>query len=266
GRHRPRRDARRARSPGRRGRRRRRGRPAREGDDDRRRGQGADPGVPRHLHLEDPLPGGPEAADAAAHARRLPAVLGLRRAAAADDPAPAARRVPAAAGHPPGARRGARRARGRRRRRADAGRRLATRRRPAPGHLLDPRRGRLLHARAGDRGDRRRPEAGQGARGLRHRLRALAGRRARIRRRRARHRARRDRARALRGGGAQPARLPHLGRARGGAVAADPHAGPALAQSRAPQGGGRGAREPRRGGVAPQAPAARARPAQDRRL
>ena len=42
--------------------------------------------------------------------------------------------------------------------------------------------------------------------------------------------------------------------------------GAALAQSRAPQGGARGAGEPRGGHVAPQAPAARARPAQDRRL
>ena len=40
--------------------------------------------------------------------------------------------------------------------------------------------------------------------------------------------------------------------------------GPALAQSRAPQGGARGAREPRRGRDAPQAPAADPRPAQDR--
>ena len=32
-------------------------------------------GVPGHLDLQDPLPGGPEAADAAAHARRLPALL-----------------------------------------------------------------------------------------------------------------------------------------------------------------------------------------------
>ena len=52
----------------------------------------------------------------AAHARRLPALQPLRRRAAADDPAPAARRVPAAARDPPG-----------------AGRRLARRpRSPAP--------------------------------------------------------------------------------------------------------------------------------------
>ena len=61
-------------------------------------------GVPRHLDLQDPLPRGPEAAHAAAHAGRLPAVLRGRRLAPAHDPAPAARRVPAAAGDPPGAR------------------------------------------------------------------------------------------------------------------------------------------------------------------
>ena len=60
-------------------------------------------GVPRHLDLQDPLPRGPEAAHAAAHAGRLPAVHAGRRRAAAHDPAPAARRVPAAAGDPPGA-------------------------------------------------------------------------------------------------------------------------------------------------------------------
>ena len=43
--------------------------------DDRRRLQGARAGVPGHLDLEDPLPRGPEAARAAAHARRLPALL-----------------------------------------------------------------------------------------------------------------------------------------------------------------------------------------------
>ena len=63
------------------------------------------PGVRRHLDLEDPLPRGPEAAHAAAHARRLPPLQPGRRRAAAGDPADAARRVPAAAGDPPGARR-----------------------------------------------------------------------------------------------------------------------------------------------------------------
>ena len=43
-------------------------------DDDRRRVQGAGARVPGHLDLEDPLPRGPEAPIAAAHARRLPAL------------------------------------------------------------------------------------------------------------------------------------------------------------------------------------------------
>jgi hypothetical protein len=51
-----------------------------------------------------------------------------------------------------------------------------------------------------------------------------------------------------------------------GAAAADPRPVAALAQSRAAQGGRRGAREPRRGRLAPQAPAARARPAPDRQV
>ena len=47
---------------------------ARQGADDRRRLQGAGAGVPGHLDLEDPLSRGPEAARAAAHAGRLPAL------------------------------------------------------------------------------------------------------------------------------------------------------------------------------------------------
>ncbi len=73
---------------------------------DRRGLQGARAGVPGHLDLEDPLPRGPEAADAAAHSRRLPPLHAGRRRAAAHDPAHAARRVPAAARDPPGAGRG----------------------------------------------------------------------------------------------------------------------------------------------------------------
>src|SRR4029450_9344139 len=65
---------------------------------------GALTGVPGHLDLQDPVPRGPEAAYAAAHARRLPALRPIRRLAAAYDPAPAARRGPAAAGDPTGAR------------------------------------------------------------------------------------------------------------------------------------------------------------------
>ena len=91
-----------------------------QGADDRRRRQDPEPGVRRHLDLEDPLPRGPEAARAAAHAGRLPALQPRRRRSPARDPADAAGRVPAAAGDPPGA--------CHRRFRAEPGRR---RRRPA---------------------------------------------------------------------------------------------------------------------------------------
>ena len=77
---------------------------AAQGADDRRRGEDPEPGVRRHLDLEDPLPRGPEAARPAAHRRRLPPLQPGRRRAPAGDPAHAARRVPAAAGDPPGAR------------------------------------------------------------------------------------------------------------------------------------------------------------------
>ena len=148
---------------------------AREVDDDRRRLQGAVAGVPGHLDLEDPLPRGPEAADPAAHARRLPALLAGDVAAAAHDPAPAARRVPAAAGHPPGA--GHRRAAtedaaagdGRPRRREPRAARAAhgdQRPRPAaPLYSLDD----VLEETRAD------ADAGRGARGLRrHQGRACA--------------------------------------------------------------------------------------------
>src|SRR5882757_7370568 len=82
----------------------RRGTAAPEGCHDRRRLQGAAPGVPRDLDLEDPLPGGPEVAVSPADAGRLPALHAGRYRAAAYDPAPAARRVPAAASDPLGAR------------------------------------------------------------------------------------------------------------------------------------------------------------------
>ena len=73
------------------------------GADDRRRRQDPEPGVRRHLDLQDPLPRGPEAARAPAHRRRLSPLQPGRRRAPAGDPADAARRVPAAAGDPPGA-------------------------------------------------------------------------------------------------------------------------------------------------------------------
>ena len=87
-----------------------------------------------------------------------------------------------------------------------------------------------------------------------------------LRRDRARDRARGDRAGALRRRRAQPARVQDLGRARGRAAAADPGAVAALAEPGAAQGGDRGAREPGRRRVAPQAPAAGARPAADRKV
>ena len=74
-----------------------------QGADDRRRRQDPEPGVRRHLDLQDPLPRGPEAAHAAAHPGWLPPLQPDRRGASAGDPAHAARRVPAPAGDPPGA-------------------------------------------------------------------------------------------------------------------------------------------------------------------
>ena len=80
---------------------------------------------------------------------------------------------------------------------------------------------------------------------------------------------RRDRARDHQGGGRarevrrrrpQPARVPDLGRPRGRAARADPRLGAEVAQSGPPARGRRGARQPGRGRVAPEAPAARARP------
>ena len=88
-----------------------------------------------------------------------------------------------------------------------------------------------------------------------------------LRRDRPRDRPRRGRARALRRRRAQPARLPHLRRPRGGAARADRRAVAALAQPGPPARGGREPREPRRHLRPPQAPAAGARPAPpDRRV
>src|SRR6185436_6110287 len=105
-----------------------------------------------------------------------------------------------------------------------------------------------------------------GARGLRRDQGRAARRRGLLRRHRARDRPRGGRAEALRRRRAQPARLPHLGGPRGGAPRTDPRAGTAVAEPGAPQGGGRGAREPRRRGVASQAPAADQGPPQARAL
>src|SRR5207248_5742071 len=60
-------------------------------------------------------------------------------------------------------------------------------------------------------------------------------------------------------GRAQPARLQDVRGPRGGAARADPRAGAALAQSRAAQGGGGGAREPRGDSFPPEAPASHPR-------
>ena len=199
---------------------------ARQVADDRRRLQGALAGVPRHLDLEDPLPRGPEAARAAAHARRLPALLDERRLAAAHDPAPAARRVPAAAGDPPGARGRARGARGRQPAADGAPRhRRAAGRGAAAAHVLDRRSAaRCTRSRTWSRtpapsrawSPSSRTSASSRARSARgHEV---------LRRDRARDRARGHRARALRRRRAQPARVPHLGRPRVGAAAADPRA------------------------------------------
>ena len=234
---------------------------AAQGDDDRRRLQGAVGRVPRHLDLEDPLPRGPALLSAAAHARRVPALQPRRRLAPAHDPAPAARRVPAAARDPPG---------------AGAG---------SPETAEPERRARLRAAGAGAR-----TSASREASSLLHASRTCSRRRsadaklvaeleeygvikgelrngrALLRRHRARDRPRGHRARALRRRRAQPARLPLLRRPRGQPAPADPRPGAALAQPAATQGGGRGAREPRRRRDAPQAPAARPRPSQDRQL
>ena len=237
---------------------------AREVADDRRRLQAARARVPGHLDLEDPLPRGPEAAHAAAHAGRLPALHAGRRGPPAHDPAPAARRVPAAAGDPPGAggaaaptARCARSAPRRADVRAPAPHRRRPCRAPARVYSLEdvleetrrrpPRSSRELEEFGVIKGESRDGERYYDET-EREIVRAV------------------DRARALRRRRAQPARLPHLGRPRGRPAAADPRPVAALAQSRAAQRGGRGAREPRRGRHAPQAPAADPRPAQARGL
>ena len=236
------------------------GRGAAQVADDRRRLQGARAGVPGHLDLEDPLPRGPEAARAAAHARRLPALLADRRRAAAHDPAPAARRVPAAAGDPPGARRAA------------APRTTTRAAPPAAAPRADARARRRAAAvtfSLRDRGALYSLEEVVEETGADPRLVAeledfgiVKGERARRRaatttRPSARSCARSTELARYGVGGPQPARVQDLGRARGGAAAADPRPVAALAQPGAAARGDRDAREPRRGRLAPQAPAAR---------
>ena len=184
--------------------------------------------------------------DAAAHARRLPALQRRRRRAPADDPAPAARRVPAAARDPPGARRRAHRA--------------TTRRRPAPRPAAARRARCAARASSVARAPARCTRSTTCSRRRAPRPRLVAEleeygvikgeMRGGVKYYDETEReivARRHRARPLRRRRAQPARVPHVGRPRGGAAAADPGPGAALAQHRAPQGGRRGAREPRRG-------------------
>ena len=215
--------------------------------------------VRRHLDLEDPLPRGPEAADAAAHAGRLPPLQPVRRRAAADDPAPAARRVPAAAGDPPGARR-RRRHRLRRRRRAT---------RPAAGAV---RRAILVNTSSAyltldevieETGARARADRRAGE--LRHRPAREARRQDRLRRDRPRDRPRRQRALPGRRRRPQPARLPLLGRPRGEPAGSAARPLAALAQPGAAQGGAGEPREPGGDRQPPQAPAAGPGPAPPRR-
>ena len=164
--------------------------------DDRHRLQPAQGRVPGHLDLEDPLPRGPGAPDAAADAGRLPALRRGRRRAAGDDPAPAARRVPAAARDPRGARRRRRQAAApapQRGRRGGGGARPRRRSASAPASTADAR------ARA---------------RGVRTARAARRGRAADLHRERRRDRRRVRGARALRDRTAAPARLPHGRRPR----------------------------------------------------
>ena len=240
-------------------------RPAREGDDDRRRHEGAQAGVPGHLDLEDPLPRGPEAARAEAHARRLPPLLAVRRRAAAHDPAAAARRVPAAAGHPPGARvRPRRRARRAACRASSAAAAAARARRPS----VSVRDGRARSTRSRTCSRRRAPTPslvseleeygvikGENRAGTKYY-----------------DETEREIVRAVTelaryGVGGRNLRVFRTSRRpRGAAAADDPRPGAALAEPRAAQGGDRGAREPRRRRDAPQAPAADPGPAQGRRV
>ena len=170
---------------------------------DRRGLPAAAGGVPGHLDLEDPLPRGPGAADAAAHAGRLPALQRGGRRAAGDDPAAPAGRVPAAARDPPGARVAVR-----------AGQGAAP---PARGRARR-RRGRARPRRAlRARGDRARARAG--ARGVRP-ARCTSGRDARSAIRRADADIAAACAKLSRYGivRAPPAHVPHRRRPRGGAA------------------------------------------------
>ena len=189
--------------------------PPRQGDDDRRRLQGArrrefpDISISKIRYLEDQKLLAP---------RRTPGGYRLysqrRRRAPAHDPAPAARRVPAAARDPPGARR---RAAPRRRSRRGAPRRDdgAPRRRR---RLREPARRRSTRSTTWSRRRGADPKLVQELEDYGVIKGERRGGEQLLRRDRARDRPRGHRARPLRRRRAQPARLPHLGRPRGGAA------------------------------------------------
>ena len=215
-----------------------------EGDDDRRRLQGARSRSSRTSRSPRSAtsrtrscctprrtPGGyrlysPATSRACARSCACSATSSCRCASSARSSRPAATQDDGA--EPPGRRRG----------RATR----VARRRASP--CATARRAVLARGRA--RGDARRRRARHGARGLRGHQGPGRARDVRYYDETEREIIRAvDRARALRRRRAQPARVPHLRRPRGRAAAADPRPGAALAQPRAPQGGARGAREPR---------------------
>ena len=191
----------------------------------------------------------------------LPALHAGRRRPPAHDPAPAARRVPAAAGDPPGAR-------GRVARSVDVAPPPAIGcARGAGGRASAIREATVLPLEDVARGDRRRPQAGREL----EEYGVDQGRDARRRaatttRPSARSSARSPSWRATASAAATCASFAPRPTARRNLL--QQILAPALRSRnpRAAQGGGRGAREPRRGGDPPQAPAADPRPAQDRHL
>ena len=172
--------------------------------------------VPGHLDLEDPLPRGSGAAEAAPDTRRIPPLRRGGRRAPAHDPAPPARRVPAAAGDPAGA--GV----------ADARPQPAAADRAFGGGGADARR--RVQASGSGGGARARARGVRPARPERQRQGQA------LRRERRRDRLRVRQARALRN---RPAHAPPLPDVRGPGGERDRAAGravPALAQPRAAQG------------------------------
>ena len=219
--------------------------PRSEGAHDRGGLQAARARVPGHLDLEDSLPRGPEAAHAAAHARRLSPLRADGRGPAAHDPAPPARRVPAIARDQAGAGRRAQRRGGARPSAGSGGGsrklRRTTAHRPrraapctASTDVLDetgaePSLVKELEEYGVIKGERRDGRSSTTTPSAR----SCGG----------------DRAGAFRRGRAQPARLPHLGRPRGGAARADPGARASL-----PEPASAGARAWRRSRTSPRSP------------